>query len=218
MYSPSTGDTGSFSRQMSGGRYAVPLPPPLAIEEARKSVIGELAILMRIERAVKGSSGGLQDHGRNPLGDRTRNTGGGASSRRLRGHRRRSEFSGDPVRGGPALARAGLEPQQHFRPWRALPVSRHPRSRRRPDAGRRKARSRLQRDENSRRSLPHHRKGLLGCRPPVEGAAGRDPFQCACPVPVAQKSHRPAIRRDPGYAAEWSASTSPPVFFVPTAA
>lgn len=54
MYSPPTSDTGSFMRQMSGGRYAVPLPPPLAIEEARKSVIGELAILTRIERASKG--------------------------------------------------------------------------------------------------------------------------------------------------------------------
>ena len=54
MYSPPTGDTGSFMRQMTGGRYAVPLPPPLAIEEARKSVIGELAILTRIERASKG--------------------------------------------------------------------------------------------------------------------------------------------------------------------
>jgi len=54
MYSPSTSDTGSFMRQMTGGRYAVPLPPPLAIEDARKSVIGELAILARIERASKG--------------------------------------------------------------------------------------------------------------------------------------------------------------------
>ena len=54
MYSPPTGDTGSFMRQMTGGRYAVPLPPPLAIEDARKSVIGELAILTRIERASKG--------------------------------------------------------------------------------------------------------------------------------------------------------------------
>ena len=54
MYSPSNSDFGSFSRQMTGEKYAVPLPPPLSMEDARKSVAGELAILMRIERASKG--------------------------------------------------------------------------------------------------------------------------------------------------------------------
>jgi membrane dipeptidase len=56
MYSPPvSSDAGSFMRQMTGGKYAVPLPPPLSMEEARKSVVGELAILMRIERASKGA-------------------------------------------------------------------------------------------------------------------------------------------------------------------
>jgi len=55
LYSPSTSETGSFMRQMTGGQYALPLPPPLSPEDARKSVIGELAILMRIERASKGA-------------------------------------------------------------------------------------------------------------------------------------------------------------------
>jgi membrane dipeptidase len=54
MYSPSSSDFGSFMRQMTGEKYAVPLPPPLSMEDARKSVAGELAILMRIERASKG--------------------------------------------------------------------------------------------------------------------------------------------------------------------
>lgn len=54
MYSPS-GGSGSFMQQMTGGQYALPLPPPLSLEEARKSVIAELAILMRIERASRGT-------------------------------------------------------------------------------------------------------------------------------------------------------------------
>lgn len=54
MYSPSTGNFSSFGKQMAGGQYALPLPAPLGLEEARKSVVAELAILMRIERASKG--------------------------------------------------------------------------------------------------------------------------------------------------------------------
>lgn len=54
MYSPST-NFGSAMQQMTGGQYALPLPPPLPLEEARKSVVGELAILMRIERGSQGS-------------------------------------------------------------------------------------------------------------------------------------------------------------------
>jgi membrane dipeptidase len=54
MYSPSP-NFGSAMQQMTGGQYALPLPPPLPLEEARKSVVGELAILMRIERASQGS-------------------------------------------------------------------------------------------------------------------------------------------------------------------
>ena len=46
MYSPSPGNFASLSKQMTGGQYAVPLPAPLPMEEARKSVVGELAILM----------------------------------------------------------------------------------------------------------------------------------------------------------------------------
>ena len=38
MYSPSPGNFASLSKQMTGGQYAVPLPPPLPMEEARKSV------------------------------------------------------------------------------------------------------------------------------------------------------------------------------------
>jgi membrane dipeptidase len=55
MYSPSPGNFASLSKQMTGGSYAVPLPAPLPIEEARKSVSGELAILMRILRQSQGA-------------------------------------------------------------------------------------------------------------------------------------------------------------------
>ncbi len=55
MYSPSPGNFASLSKQMTGGQYAVPLPAPLPIEEARKSVAGELAILMRIVRGSQGA-------------------------------------------------------------------------------------------------------------------------------------------------------------------
>lgn len=55
MYSPSPGNFSSLSKQMTGGQYAVPLPDPLPIEDARKSVAGELAILMRVVRKSQGA-------------------------------------------------------------------------------------------------------------------------------------------------------------------
>ena len=55
MYSPSPGNFAAMSEQMKGGNYAVPLPAPLPIEEARKSVAGELAILMRVIRGSQGA-------------------------------------------------------------------------------------------------------------------------------------------------------------------
>jgi membrane dipeptidase len=55
MYSPSPGNFASLSQRMTGGRYAIPLPAPLPIEEARKSVSGELAILLRIVRRSQGA-------------------------------------------------------------------------------------------------------------------------------------------------------------------
>jgi membrane dipeptidase len=54
MYSPSSGNFSSLGQQMSGGKYALPLPAPLSMDEGRKSVVGELAILMRIARASNG--------------------------------------------------------------------------------------------------------------------------------------------------------------------
>ncbi len=55
MYSPSPGNFASLSQRMTGGHYAIPLPAPLPIEEARKSVSGELAILMRVIRRSQGA-------------------------------------------------------------------------------------------------------------------------------------------------------------------
>ena len=55
LYSPSTAKSAGFGRQMTGGNYALPLPPPLSMDEARHSVVAELAILLKIERASKGA-------------------------------------------------------------------------------------------------------------------------------------------------------------------
>ena len=55
MYSPSPGNFASLSKAMTGSSYAVPLPPPLPIDDARKSVAGELAILMRVVRQSQGA-------------------------------------------------------------------------------------------------------------------------------------------------------------------
>ena len=55
MYSPSPGNFASLSKQMTGGSYAVPLPAPLPMDDARKSVAGELAILMRVVRQSEGA-------------------------------------------------------------------------------------------------------------------------------------------------------------------
>jgi membrane dipeptidase len=56
LYSPSsTADPVAFSRRMTGGNYALPLPAPLNLEEARNSIVAEFAILLKIERASRGS-------------------------------------------------------------------------------------------------------------------------------------------------------------------
>ena len=55
MYSPSTANFGSLGQRMTGGQYALPLPAPLPMEEARKSVLGELAILMKVIRRSEGA-------------------------------------------------------------------------------------------------------------------------------------------------------------------
>ena len=55
MYSPSPGNFAAMSKQMTGGQYAVPLPDPLPMEDARKSVLGELAILMKVVRQSQGA-------------------------------------------------------------------------------------------------------------------------------------------------------------------
>jgi membrane dipeptidase len=55
LYSPSTGASAGLNRRMTGGQYASPLPAPLSLEEARNSVVAELAILLKIERSSRGS-------------------------------------------------------------------------------------------------------------------------------------------------------------------
>lgn len=55
MYSPAAKNADGFFDAMSGGAYAVPLPEPLTLEEARRSVEGELAILLRLARASQGA-------------------------------------------------------------------------------------------------------------------------------------------------------------------
>ncbi|MET0969209.1 MAG: dipeptidase [Tardiphaga sp.] len=55
MYSPAAEKTDGFFDAMKDGAYAVPLPEPLTLEEGRKSVVGELAILLRLVRASQGA-------------------------------------------------------------------------------------------------------------------------------------------------------------------
>lgn len=55
MYCPSPGNFAGLSEQMKGGSYAVPMPPPLPMDEARKSSTAELAILMKLVRASQGA-------------------------------------------------------------------------------------------------------------------------------------------------------------------
>ncbi|MBM7324717.1 dipeptidase [Agrobacterium sp. S2] len=53
LYSPSH-DKISFAG-MKGGSYKIPMPTPLAISEAQRSVLAELSILFRIERESNGA-------------------------------------------------------------------------------------------------------------------------------------------------------------------
>lgn len=55
MYSPPAKNADGFFDAMNGGVYAVPLPEPLTLNEARTSVEGELAILLRLARASQGA-------------------------------------------------------------------------------------------------------------------------------------------------------------------
>lgn len=50
LYSPSPAKA-----RLPGGQLSPVLPPPLSMDEARHSIVGELAILLRIERTSKGA-------------------------------------------------------------------------------------------------------------------------------------------------------------------
>lgn len=54
LFSPSARSRGS-TEQMTGGQYALPLPAPLPMEEARSAAVGELAMLVKIERVSQGA-------------------------------------------------------------------------------------------------------------------------------------------------------------------
>ena len=54
LFSPSVRSRGS-SEQMTGTQYALPLPALLAMDEARTSAVGELAMLVKVERASQGA-------------------------------------------------------------------------------------------------------------------------------------------------------------------
>lgn len=55
MFSPVIEKTDGFFDAMNGGTYALPLPEPLSLEEGRRSVVGELAILLRLVRVSQGA-------------------------------------------------------------------------------------------------------------------------------------------------------------------
>ena len=55
MFSPVVEKTDGFFDAMNGGAYALPLPEPLSLEEGRRSVVGELAILLRLVRVSQGA-------------------------------------------------------------------------------------------------------------------------------------------------------------------
>lgn len=55
MFSPSVGKSDGFFDAMTGGAYQLPLPAPLTLDEARASVVGELAILLQLARASQGA-------------------------------------------------------------------------------------------------------------------------------------------------------------------
>ncbi len=54
LYSPSTASPVAPNRQTPGEQDAVALPAPLNLDEARKSIVAELAILLKIVRASRG--------------------------------------------------------------------------------------------------------------------------------------------------------------------
>lgn len=53
LYSPSP--RAANTTEPSAGAFSRPLPPPLPMDEARQSIVGELAVLVRIERAAQGA-------------------------------------------------------------------------------------------------------------------------------------------------------------------
>ncbi|MBS0249381.1 MAG: peptidase, partial [Proteobacteria bacterium] len=53
LYSPSP--RAANTTEPSVGAFSRPLPPPLPMDEARASVVGELAMLVKVERASQGA-------------------------------------------------------------------------------------------------------------------------------------------------------------------
>ena len=117
--------------------------------------------------------------------------------RGCRGDRPRPRRAGGLLRGGPALARAGLEPAQRLRPRRAVPLPEPARHRPRPDRRRQGAGARLQPAAASCSTVATSTSGVLG-----RGGAADAPLvathsnvHALCAV-LAQPD-RQAARRDP---------------------
>ena len=55
LFSPSPARSRGAGEQMTGTQYSLPLPAPLAMDEARTSAVGELAMLVKVERASHGA-------------------------------------------------------------------------------------------------------------------------------------------------------------------
>src|SRR3569832_2098191 len=157
------------------------------MDAARNSVVGELAILTKILRAAPDEVA---------LCLTAPEVKSAIASNRLAVvlHLEGAEAIDPDLNFLHVLYAAGLrslEPRQHLRPRRALPLSCRSGHWRRVDGGWRTADPHLQRHEDTDRPVAHQRQGVLGRRAIVDGAAGRDAFKRACAVPRLAESHRP---------------------------
>ena len=161
IFTPSGRAMGPRARDAAPS-YELPFPPTPSLTRAQRFTGALAARLFRDERASDGPARGGARHGCAQALPRAERARGDLPHRGRRGDRPRPRCAGGALPGRPALARAGVEPAQRLRPWRAVQVPEQPRHGARPDRGGPGARARLQRARRADRPLAPQRAGLLG--------------------------------------------------------
>ena len=141
IYVPSPHPDGDVDALMDAPPYDLPLPAPIPADARAAGRAGDGRHPHADAARLRRGAAPLPQRRRHPRLPRRRHRRRGDAHGGRRGDRRRSRRAPCPSRRRASLARPGLEPPDHLRPRRAVPLSRRPRHRPGPDARRPRASS-----------------------------------------------------------------------------